>query len=80
MTAINEADELVPAVPGTSLNVDFAALAGLRASYRWLAYTRGLDGEQVSSELYGTDRSDELDELYAHAFAWRDTLEREVSR
>jgi hypothetical protein len=70
LVAVNEGDTLAPAVPGTDLRIDPAALAGLRHSYRFLAYTRALEGETVSQELYGTDRPLELDALYADADAW----------
>ncbi|MFB7089205.1 nuclear transport factor 2 family protein [Streptomyces sp. NPDC056296] len=68
--SINEGDTLDAAVPGQDLEVDPSALEGLRHSYRYLAYTRSLDGADVSPDLYGIDRPDELDALYADATAW----------
>jgi hypothetical protein len=70
MSAVNEGDTLEPAVPGTDLGVDPAALAGLRHSYRFLAYTRSLDGTAVSQDLLGVDRPDEVDAVYTSAAQW----------
>lgn len=70
LVAVNEGDTLDPAVPGTDLHVDPAALKGLRHCYRYLAYTRSLEGTEVSQELHGVDRLDETDALYASAAAW----------
>ncbi len=70
LTAINEGDTLTPAVPATDLQVDPEAAAGFRHSYRFLAYTRSLDGETVSPDLYGIDRPDDVTALYDEAFAW----------
>ena len=70
MSAVNEGDTLEPAVPGTDLGVDPAAVAGLRHSYRFLAYTRSLDGTAVSQDLLGVDRSDEVNAVYASVAEW----------
>jgi hypothetical protein len=70
MSAINEGDTLEPAVPGTHLGVDPAAVAGLRHSYRFLAYTRSLDGTAVSQDLLGVDRPDEVNAVYASVAEW----------
>ena len=70
LSAINEGDALRPAIPGQTLSIDGAQLGRLRHSYRFLAYTRALRGEQVSDELFGTDRPGPVDELYGRAFAW----------
>ena len=70
MSAVNEGDTLEPAVPGTDLGVDPAALAGLRRSYRFLAYTRSLDGTAVSQDLPGVDRPDEVSAVYASVAEW----------
>ncbi len=72
MVAINEGDSLIPAVPGTELGITPQDVAGLRVSYRFLAYTRSLQGETVSPDLYGTDRPEGVDQLYADAFRWLD--------
>jgi len=68
--AVNEGDTLDPAVPGSDLSIDASLVRGLRHSYRYLAYTRSLDGTEVSQDLYGIDRPDELDALYADADTW----------
>jgi hypothetical protein len=70
LTAVPECDTLHPAVPGTDLHVDARAVAGLRHSYRWLAYARSLEGEPLSPDLPGTDRADAMDALYEDAFGW----------
>jgi hypothetical protein len=70
LSAINEGDTLEPAVPGTDLGVDPAAVAGLRHSYRFLAYTRSLDGTAVSQDLLGVDRPDEVNAVYASVADW----------
>lgn len=70
LVAVNEGDTLRAAVPGTRLEIDAERLAGFRHSYRFLAYTRWLDGEKVGDDLYGIDRPDEVDALYREAFAW----------
>jgi hypothetical protein len=70
MSAVNEGDTLEPAVPGTDLGVDPAAVAGLRHSYRFLAYTRSLDGTAVSQDLLGVDRPDEVNAVYASVAEW----------
>ena len=68
--AVNEGDTLEQAVPGTDLGIDPTALVGLRHSYRFLSYTRSLEGTTVSQDLYGIDRADELSALYDDARAW----------
>ncbi|MCO4252132.1 nuclear transport factor 2 family protein [Pseudarthrobacter raffinosi] len=68
--AVNEGDTLDPAVSGTSLGIDPDSLSGLRHSYRFLAYTRVLEGIEVSQDLYGIDRPEELTALYDDAAAW----------
>ena len=70
MSAVNEGDTLEPAVPGTDLGVDPVAVAGLRHSYRFLAYTRSLDGTAVSQDLLGVDRPDEVNAVYASVAEW----------
>lgn len=70
LTAVYEWDTLHPAVPGTDLRVDPGAVADLRPSYRWLAYTRSLEGETLSTDLPGTDRIDAVNTLYEAAFTW----------
>jgi len=73
LTAVYEWDTLHPAMPGTDLRVDPSAVAGLRHSYRWLAYTRSLEGETLSADLPGIDRIDAVNALYEAAFNWLDS-------
>lgn len=70
LSTINEGDALAPAVPGTDLRVDPAALVGLRHPYRFLAYTRSLDGETVGDDLPGIDQPEAVAAFYADAYAW----------
>jgi len=70
LSTVNEGDTLTPAVPGTDLHVDPDALAGLRHSYRYLAYTRSLGGVTVSPDLHGIDRPEAVEALYEDAYVW----------
>ena len=70
LTAIYESDSLRPAVPGADLRIDAAAVTHLRHSYRWLAYTRSLDGHSVSPDLVGIDRAETVDALYEQSALW----------
>jgi len=70
LSTVNEGDTLNPAVPGSDLHVDPTALVGLRHSYRYLAYTRSLEGVTVSPDLHGNDRPDAVKALYEDAYAW----------
>ncbi|MTV82324.1 hypothetical protein GM612_06615 [Lactobacillus sp. CRM56-3] len=70
MTGINEADTLTPAVPGTDLHVDPTDLKGLRASYRFLAYTRIKAGGKIGNDGIGTDRPETVKPIYDKAEAW----------
>ena len=70
LTAINESDTLNASVAGTTLTIDQAQLEHYRHSYRFLAYTRALDGEPLSADLYGIDQPGPVDKLYARAATW----------
>lgn len=70
MTSIFESDKLTPAIAGTNLHINPDDLKGLRHSYRWLAYTRINAGGQVSNDLLGTDRPDDIVKVYANTEAW----------
>ncbi|WP_125982752.1 nuclear transport factor 2 family protein [Loigolactobacillus iwatensis] len=70
MISINESDNLHPAIPGTDLKVDPKDLVGLRRSYRYLAYTRKNAGGEISPDLLGIDRPDDIKRLYAQAEDW----------
>lgn len=73
LTAINESDTLEPAIPGSDLQINLSALEGLRPSYRWLAYTRSLEGGTVSDDLHGIDHPETVDTVYSEAFSWMRT-------
>ena len=70
MMSLNEADELQPVIAGTDLQIRPEDVAGLRISYRWLAYTRMQAGDKVSNDLPGVDRPDDVRKIYAEAEAW----------
>lgn len=70
LTAIYESDSLRPAVPGTDLRIDPDAVTHLRHSYRWLAYTRSLNGHTLSPDLVGIDRAETVDALFEQCALW----------
>ena len=70
MNAIYERDTLVPAVPGTTLDIDRETIAGFRAPYRFVAYDISLGGRSMTSDLYGDDQPERVDALYRAAFDW----------
>lgn len=70
MTSINEYDTLAPAIPGVDLKINPEDVKGLRESYRWLAYTRILEGGQISQDLEGTDRPESVQKIYDDAESW----------
>ncbi len=70
MTSINESDQLAPAIPGQDLKINPEDVKGLRLSYRWLAYTRRIDGGTISQDLPGTDLPEEVKRIYDVEFDW----------
>lgn len=70
MTSINESDDLKPAIPGVDLHIDPADLAGLRPSYRFLAYTRIKAGGHIGNDGIGTDRPETVQPVYDRAEGW----------
>lgn len=70
LTSIFEADKLEPVVPGTDLHINPKDVEGLRPSYRWLAYVRKQAGGQVSNDMTGTDRPDEVNRIYQMDETW----------
>ena len=70
MISINEADELNPAIYGTNLKINPADVKNLRISYKWLAYARKNAGGEISDNLLGTDRPDEIKKIYDEIFNW----------
>ena len=67
---VYERDDLRPLVPGARIAVDEAELAGLRAPYRFVAWTMGKAGITISQELPGDDRPAAVDALHIDAFRW----------
>lgn len=67
---IYERDSLVPTVPGEIPQIDRAALAAVRAPYRFLGYYLVQSGYDITDDLYADDRSDEVEDLYRTSFAW----------
>ena len=70
MLSLDEADELAPMIPGTDLKINPDDVKGLRVSYRWLAYTRKIAGGEISDDLPGTDRPEDVKKIYDDAFMW----------
>lgn len=64
--SIYESDMLVPEIPGADLRLDRERLASLRHSYRYLAYV----DDNVSPDLPGVDRPDEVKKLYNELDQW----------
>lgn len=64
--SIYESDTLRPEIPGTDLHLDPAELAKLRHAYRYLAYV----DDDVSPDLPGIDRPDEVKKLYEELEQW----------
>ena len=70
MDCIYERDTVVPAVVGLSPVIDPEVLDRFRTPYRYLAYHLHLTGKQARDDLFADDRRQEVDGLYAEAFAW----------
>lgn len=70
MAAIDEADDLAPAIPGDDLHIDTQRALALRPSYRFLAYTRLAAGGQIGDDGIGTDRPETCQPIYDAAEAW----------
>ncbi|GAA4586947.1 hypothetical protein GCM10023194_34510 [Planotetraspora phitsanulokensis] len=70
LDAVYERDVLVPALPGTRLDLDPAAFTAYRPSYRVLAYLFDRLGYGVADDLYGDDAPGAVEELYRSVFAW----------
>lgn len=70
ITSVYERDTLTPAVPGTTLPVTAQAFAGLRPSYRCLAWHLGRNGYPVPGDLPGDDRPEVVQALLAADGEW----------
>ena len=64
--SIYESDMLTPEIPSTDLHLDPAELAGLRHAYRYLAFV----DDNVSPDLPGIDRPEEVSRLYETLEQW----------
>ncbi|GIG79072.1 nuclear transport factor 2 family protein [Planotetraspora kaengkrachanensis] len=70
LDAVYERDILLPALPGTRLDLDPAVFMAYRPSYRVLAYLFDRLGYRVADDLYGDDVPGPVEELYRSVFAW----------
>jgi len=70
ITSIYERDSLTPSVPGTTLDLDPAALATYRPSYRYLAWYLSQTGTEIRSDLLGDDQPDAVARQYQAENAW----------
>ena len=70
MTSVFEKDTLEPVIAGTDLHINPQDLEGLRPSYKWLAYTRLKASGNVSDNMLGTDRPEDIAEIYNSAEKW----------
>jgi hypothetical protein len=71
LDCIYESDALVPVMPGEGIDFDDDLLSGMRDSYRYLAYHLAINSGRVPpDDLYGDDRPDGVQVLYAEAFEW----------
>ncbi|NMO03665.1 SnoaL-like domain-containing protein [Gordonia sp. TBRC 11910] len=67
---IYERDTLLATTAGADAALDHAVLSSYRPSYRFLAYYLNASGYEISDDLYGDDRPEQVDALYRFSFAW----------
>jgi hypothetical protein len=70
ITSVYERDTLTPAVPGTTLPLSPDDFAGLRPSYRCLAWHLSRDGYPIPGDLLGDDRPDGVSQQLAADLRW----------
>ena len=63
-------DELTPAIPGQSIQIDPSEVAGLRPSYRNLAWCLIKTGYDVDPNLPGEDRPESVKVILDEVHAW----------
>jgi hypothetical protein len=63
-------DELTPSIPGRTVTIDPAEVAGFRPSYRNLAWCLMKTGYAVDQDLPGEDRPDTVDKMMNEMNAW----------
>lgn len=68
--AIYVRDEFTTAIPGLSLPIKPADLAGFRSSYRMLSYLLTTQGYAVNSDLPGEDRPETTAALTREVYGW----------
>lgn len=68
--AVYERDTVVPAIPGATVAIDPAALAGFHPSSALIAYYLDSRGYTIGDDLLGDDRPAEVDAFYAGEFSW----------
>jgi len=73
LISLNESDELRPLIPNTDLKIKPQDVKNLRSSYRWLAYVRKNSGGEISENLLGVDRPQEVQQIYNEIFQWLKT-------
>ncbi|WP_410589309.1 nuclear transport factor 2 family protein [Amycolatopsis sp. lyj-23] len=70
LDCIYDRDTLVPVVYGTSPKIDPEVLTRFRRPFMYLAYHLHEIGKPLRDDLYGSDRPEQVDELYEAAFGW----------
>jgi hypothetical protein len=68
--AVYVRDEVVPAIPGQTLQIVASELARFRTSYRMLSYVLSTQGYTVNAELPGDDRPEIVRALEKEVFDW----------
>lgn len=70
ITSIYEHDSLTPSIPGTTLDIDPAAFAAYRSSYRCLAWYLNQNGSGVAADLLGDDQPEAVTRQYQIENTW----------
>lgn len=70
MDCVYESDRLAPVIPGEAFQVPAEELAGLRPSYRMLAWSFRRRGIAVRDDLLGDDEPEAVEALQREAFSW----------
>lgn len=71
LDCIYESDSIVPVLPTDAIDFDRVLLAGLRDSYRFMAYHLTTSrGTAPPDDLYGDDRPAAVRMMYSEAFDW----------
>ncbi|MEU3294371.1 nuclear transport factor 2 family protein [Streptomyces longwoodensis] len=70
LDCVYDRDTLVPVVYGTSPKLDTEVLTRFRRPFMYLAYHLHDIGKSLRDDLYGSDRPEQVNELYQAAFDW----------